>query len=100
MSKITKSAKGEDCTFNIVEACNYDPTTTVYCHLPDESKGMAKKSDDISGAYGCSSCHDVIDYRDKKRREMLTDAEVEWYQRRAQTRTLRRLIDKGIVVIK
>lgn len=95
--KIRNSARGEDCTFQIVGHCNYNPETTVFCHLPDETKGMGKKSDDISGAYGCSSCHDVVDGR-------VWDADyhhnADWYMRRAQTRTLRKLIEKGVVIIR
>lgn len=94
--KVRASAKGEDCTFNIVDVCNYDPDTTVLCHLPDESKGMGKKSDDISSAYGCSSCHDVIDGR---RGHDFTEEE-EWYMRRAMVRTWRKLIEKGLVIVK
>ena len=49
---IRMSAKGEECTLNIVGVCNYNAETTVLCHLPDESKGMSHKADDISAAYG------------------------------------------------
>jgi hypothetical protein len=95
--KIRNSARGEDCAFQIVGACNYNPETTVLCHLPDESKGIGTKSDDISSAYGCSSCHDVID-----RRVTNEDFEEhrEWYMRRAMVRTWRRLVDLNVVVIK
>lgn len=96
--KIRESARGEDCTFNIVNVCNYDPHTTVLCHLPDESKGMGRKSDDISSAYGCSSCHDAIDGRAQG--AFLDDGEKEWYMRRAMVRTWRILIEEGIIIIK
>jgi hypothetical protein len=100
MSKIRKSAKDEMCTLNISGVCNYDPATTVLAHLPDESKGMAKKSDDISSCYACSACHDLIDGRDNRKFREFNSGDIEWYQRRAQTRTLRRLIEKGIVIVK
>lgn len=98
MNKIRKSAKGEDCTFQIPGICNHDRETTVLCHLPDESKGMGKKADDISAAYGCSGCHDLIDGRNNRRWQFPKE-EIEWYMRRAQTRTLRRLIEKGLIKI-
>lgn len=86
----------EECTFNIVGVCNYNPETTVLCHLPDESNGMGKKSDDISAAYGCSSCHDVID----KRRIPSYEYDLDWYMRRAMVRTWRKLIEKGLIIVK
>ena len=95
--KIRNSARGEDCTFQVVGVCNYNPETTVLCHLPSMSKGIGTKSDDICSAYGCSSCHDAIDRRVIN--EEFEDHR-EWYMRRAMVRTWRRLIDMGIVVIK
>lgn len=92
---IRESARGEDCTLQIAGVCSYRPETVVLCHFPDESHGVGRKSDDISAGYGCSACHDWIDRRVKGR-----DEEAEWYMRRSQTRTLRRLIERGIVVIK
>jgi hypothetical protein len=94
------SAKGEECTFQIPGVCNGNPETTVLCHLPDESHGMGHKADDISAAYGCVSCHDALDGRNTQARAQLDEwALADWYMRRAQTRTLRRMIEKGIVKI-
>ncbi len=93
--KIRNAAKGEECTLNIVGVCNYDPSTVVLCHLPDESHGMAKKSDDISACFGCSDCHDAIDGRIKG----IHPDDKEFYFRRAQTRTWRRLIELGVIKI-
>ena len=94
--KIRNSARGEQCTFQIVGVCNFNPETTVLCHLPGETKGVGTKSDDICAAYGCSSCHDVIDRRVINEE---FEAHREWYLRRAMVRTWRRLIDLGVVVI-
>lgn len=96
-NKIRASAKGEDCTFNIPDICNYNPETTVLCHLPDESKGMGLKADDISSAYGCSSCHDLIDGR---RPHSFPESDIEWFMRRAMVRTWRKMIEKGLIIIK
>ena len=93
---IRLSARDEACTFEIVGVCNGDPSTTVLCHLPNESHGMGRKSDDISAAYGCSACHDVIDRRSCV---TLPPHEAEWYMRRAMVRTWLRLIEKGVVRI-
>ena len=100
--KLRESARMEDCTFQIPGVCNHDPETTVLCHLPDESHGMGRKSDDICVAYGCSACHDFIDGRAKT----VTDMEAlkyefrDWYNLRAMVRTWRRMIEKGLIVIK
>lgn len=91
------SARGQECTLQIAGACNGDTATTILAHLPDESGGMGRKSDDISACYACSSCHDVIDGRVNW---PLSDADREWYMRRAQTRTWRRAIDLGLVSIR
>ena len=94
---LRKSAKGETCTLQIVGVCNHNPETTVLAHLPDESKGMGRKSDDWISAYSCSACHDMIDGRVKR---IIPELELEWYMRRGMTRTWRKLIEMGAIVIK
>lgn len=59
MSKITKSAKGEECQIRIPGFCNGTPETTVFCHLGGGGMGMKRK--DLFGAYGCSDCHSIVD---------------------------------------
>ena len=90
--KLRDSAKGEQCTLNIAGICNYDPETTVLCHLPSEIAGS--KSTDISSAYGCSSCHQVIDNRSR-----LSAEDYEFYCRRGQVRTLTRMEERGLITI-
>ena len=98
--KLRDSAQGESCTFQIIGVCNSDPDTTVLCHLPDESHGMSRKSDDLSCAYGCSACHDAVDARDFKAYTRLIHlGELDWHMRRAMVRTLRRMIEKGLIKI-
>jgi len=60
---IRRAAQGERCTLQIVGVCNGRTDTTVLAHLPDESHGISRKSDDLSGAFGCDACHSVIDGR-------------------------------------
>ena len=98
--KIREAARGQDCTFNIAYVCNYDNTTTVLAHLPDESHGMGQKADDISAAFCCSACHDVIDRREFYDFEDIADGNSrEWYMRRAMVRTWRKLIEMGVIKI-
>lgn len=63
MSKVRESARGEDCTLRLPGVCNFNPETTVFCHSNRiaDGKGMGIKAK--TGAYGCSSCHDVLDGR-------------------------------------
>lgn len=96
-NEIRNSANGEMCTMQIPGVCNYNPDTVVLAHLPDESNGMGTKSDDISACYACSGCHDAMDGRVISE---LYNEDKEFFMRRAQTRTLRRLLEKGIVSIK
>lgn len=65
MTPIRRAAAGQDCTLQLEGVCNHDPATTVLCHsnyLAD-GKGMGLKAPDTAAAFGCSSCHDVLDGR-------------------------------------
>jgi hypothetical protein len=101
MSKIRASAKGETCTFNLPGICNFNPETVVLCHAPHPDKGMGIKSPDTWAAYGCSSCHDVMDGRTSGffvEHEFVTlrlQKVMAWYP--AILETQRRLIAKGLM---
>ena len=58
---LRKEAKGRECQIRMAGVCNFNPDTTVLCHLP--GGGMGMKQHDLFGAWGCSSCHDVVDGR-------------------------------------
>lgn len=95
--KIREAARGQDCTFNIAYVCNYDNSTTVLAHLPDESHGMGQKADDISAAFACGKCHDSIDCRGDPQTWVQNEADREFYMRRAMVRTWRKLIEMGVI---
>jgi len=65
MSKTTASANGEPCTIRLPNFCNFNPETTVACHINGVrfNHGVGIKTKLF--AYGCSSCHDVLDGRVK-----------------------------------
>ena len=92
--KITDSARDEECTLCITDICVGDSATVVFCHFPDETHGMGLKSDDVSGGYGCAQCHEAVDGR--KYWQEFEDYR-DFYLRRSQTRTTRRLHQKGVV---
>jgi hypothetical protein len=94
--KVRDAARGQQCTLQIVGVCSYDTSTVVLAHLPDESHGMGRKSDDISACFACDNCHSVIDGRVK---HYLEPADKENYMRRAMVRTWRKLVEMGVIKI-
>jgi hypothetical protein len=64
LSKIRAAASKQDCLL-CFPVCNGLPETTVLCHsnLLVDGKGMGLKAPDERAAFGCSSCHDVLDGR-------------------------------------
>ncbi|WP_043530442.1 nuclease domain-containing protein [Litchfieldella xinjiangensis] len=93
------AARAERCTLEILGVCSHREETTVLAHLPDESHGISRKSDDISAVFACSNCHNVID-GDSRGWPADEYRQREWYFRRAQTRTWRRLLELGVISIK
>jgi hypothetical protein len=63
--RLRKEANGAPCMFRLPEVCNGDSATTVLCHLRKAGDGMGAKPNDLNGGLGCSSCHDVVDFRVK-----------------------------------
>ncbi len=98
MSKITKSAKGEECQIRIPLVCNFDNSTTVFCHINGGGGGM--KQPDTEGAYGCSKCHDTVDFRvspPDMSRAYIDSTKL--YHHEGAMRTRKILIDKGLITI-
>ena len=97
--KILQAARGEECTINS-PVCNYDPSTVVACHSnsQEDGKGMGQKADDCFVAFGCSACHKWLDenvwYNSDNRLDLMEKAE---YFHRAMKKTLRRLLDMGVL---
>jgi len=93
INKMRKSAKGQDCTFNLHGVCNHNPETTVLCHAPSPVKGMGNKGDDWFAAFGCSDCHRYIDEQFMK----IRNEPALWLQ--AVRRTWAVWIDMGLIVL-
>jgi hypothetical protein len=93
-TKITKSAKGEDCTL-LLGNCSGNETV-VLCHI-GKNRGMAIKCSDHFAVYACSNCHDIIDGRVQPIYgwEMVDQAKLV-----ALERTQQKLIDKGLLCLK
>ncbi len=95
MSKITKSARGEECQVRIPGYCNFDNDTTILAHV--NGGGMGMKNLDIEASYCCSTCHDVLDGRIKT---AWTDQEIKLWFFESAMRTRKILIDKKLILIK
>lgn len=94
---IMDAANGEKCTFNIVGVCCHDSEKTVTCHLPDKTGGSNRLTGSLHIAFGCHDCHYLIDNHNKL---VLRDFDREFYMRRAHNRTINRLIDLELIVVK
>ena len=101
MSRVRESARGEQCLVRIPGWCNADPATVVWIHANGSAagKGIGMKSHDLLGAYACSNCHDIVDRR-RPTPQGMTREEVELCFHEGHQRSLLRLIEKGIVVLK
>lgn len=67
MTNLRKLARDRDCQVRLPGICNFDPATTVLAHYRLAGLcGMGLKSNDLLGAWACSSCHDEIDRRTRK----------------------------------
>lgn len=90
-NKLRSSAKGQDCTLRLVGICNFNPETTVLCHVGVNS-GVGTKSGDNMAVFGCSSCHSELD--SCARHSYAADVV------RALGETQQAWIDNGLMVIK
>lgn len=96
MSKIRKSARGQDCTLMLFPHCEMNTETVVLAHLPSSFKGIGLKSPDWWGVYACRSCHDVLDGRQKTEIE---PKELAVLAQNALFRTWAKHIDEGRIQI-
>jgi hypothetical protein len=94
-TKITKSAKGEECQVRLPGICNFNNETTVFAHI-GKGGGMGAKVDDIHGAYCCSDCHKEIDGQTMK---MKNREQVELYSWHGVQRTQILLVNKELLKV-
>lgn len=94
---IRDSARGEACEIRL-PGCDGGGETTVWCHLPEAvaGRGMALKGIDLLGAYGCRSCHDIVDRR-APRPGAMTEHDIALAFYRALARSVVKLKQKGLL---
>lgn len=98
MSKVTESARGEDCQVRIPGVCTYDPATVIWSHARWGSAGRGKaiKASDFAGAYSCTSCDAVYDGQRKPPPGMTRiEVDADWCQ--GHFRSLLILEKKGLI---
>jgi hypothetical protein len=95
VSKITKSAEGEECQVRIPGICNFNPETTILAHL--NGGGMGMKNPDYQSAYCCSDCHDALDLRRTYQHDYDT---LKLYHLEGVMRTQEILKEKGLIIVK
>jgi len=98
MSKITESARNENCTMRLPGVCSFNPEETVWAHSNrgSDGKGMGKKAHDVNGAYACYACHQTYD-RQRQRPMGLSLEEVEAKFTLAMKKSRQILSEKGLL---
>ena len=97
MSVLRKSARGKDCTLEFFPGQCASAETTVLAHVQMPGCGiMGGKVDDLSAVYACHSCHDILDRRDSRYREI--GGQTRWQLiARALVRTHEIMIEEGTI---
>ncbi len=93
-TKITRSAKDEDCTVMIPGICRNRTETTVLAHL--DGFGIARKAPDFLGAYCCYECHAVIGGHEKS---IYSPEELLIFHYEGVFKTQQILFSKGLIKI-
>jgi hypothetical protein len=96
MSKITESARGEQCTVYAPGVYIHDDETVVFAHL--NGGGMGKKHSDLFGCYACHHCHWWLDTGYVKDRYSKVNRNAIHYE--AIIRTQQKLLEKGLIILK
>ena len=95
-TKITKAARGRDCTVRL-PGCPNDTETTVLAHYRLAGTcGMGIKPNHIQGAWADDFCHSCIDGR-IKHPDGLTHEEMRLYHAEGVFRTNDTLIAEGVI---
>ncbi len=93
-------AKGQPCLLRIASSCGHscaDFETTVLCHLTMAGlKAMSGKLIDLLGAWGCGTCHGLLDGGIKSRIQVDKETLKLWHHE-GVARTIDRLHADGIL---
>lgn len=94
--KIRESARGKPCLLRVPGVCRGRTETTVHAHLRRAGLGgVGMKPVDVAGIRCCYECHDWLDGR--RGRDPEHDEHAETWVLQGLLRTLRALVDEGIL---
>lgn len=102
---IMDAANGQPCSLRIASfvglSCS-GPSTVVGCHLPVTGRGVATKATDLAVAFGCQTCHDILDGRNQNALEVIRDRYPAAFTSRlleGLVETQARLVGMGVIVV-
>ena len=97
MSKITASARGEDCQVRYIGICTHDPAKTIWSHCRHGAAGRGKaiKALDIAGAYACTACDAAYDQMAGAKHMTREELDLDWFM--GHMRSLVILSEKGLI---
>lgn len=97
MSRITESARGEECQVRIPGVCTFDPATTIWSHARHGSAGKGKgiKALDLCGAYACTACDAAYDQMIGAKHMTREQIDLDWFH--GHLRSLVILAKKGLI---
>lgn len=96
--KIRDSANGESCDVGLPGCLGSGTVVWAHSNYYEDGKGAGQKADDIFGCYACHHCHGVLDGQIKSPTwDLLSDDEKRDLFHRAMKRSIRKLLDKGII---
>lgn len=93
-TKLTKEARGRDCTVRLPGCPNNTDTTVLAHYRLAGTCGMGLKPNNLQGAWCCVWCHDRIDGR---ARHEMARSEMRLYHAEGVIRTNATLIAEGKV---
>ncbi len=87
-------ARGKECQIRL-PGCLPGEETVSLCHIRTPTTGGSQKEHDLLGAWGCESCHAIVDGRKMLHKWDKKDIEIAFHE--AIVRTQKELIERGIV---
>ena len=92
---LRNAAKGQECQIRIPGVCTHNPETTVLAHIRMAGvSGMGLKSNDLIGAWACSTCHDACD---RRTHTYLNADQVRLWHLEGMVRTIDQLAKQGLI---
>lgn len=95
-TKLTRAARGRDCTVRLPGCPNNTETTVLAHYRLAGTCGIGMKPNDLQGAWACDYCHSIADGR-LRAPDGLTRDDIRLYHAEGVMRTIDQLIAEGAV---